>query len=360
MRRRIILLLGFVLLIFLLLGFLTMLFDKYGWSTGFGDRTRKVEPDEEYEHGKTLWDWLELLIVPAAIGLGALWFNSRSRKTDLEITNDRIYEERLQSYLDRMTELLLEKGLRASQSSDEVRVVAGARTLTTARTLDSQRKGLLLRFLHESDLITAERQPESETVATRIIDLKDVDLSEANLIRANLEKADLRGVFLHKADLRRANLHKADLCGAILIRADLRGAFLNEAKLERADLKGANLHGTDLNNAKLSLANLEGANLEGVDLTWADLRAAPLNQANLNRATLYGANLSRAELKGANLKGADLRVADLSEANLEKAKVTTEQLGEARSLEGAIMPNGERPVRVRRFLDRLLRHIKKQ
>jgi hypothetical protein len=48
----------------------------WGWSgnapawTGFGG-----------EPAKTLWDWLQLLIVPAVLALGALWFNYTQKNT---------------------------------------------------------------------------------------------------------------------------------------------------------------------------------------------------------------------------------------------------------------------------------------
>ncbi len=68
-------------------------------------------------------------------------------------------------------------------------------------------------------------------------------------------------------------------------------------------------------------------------------------EANLSGANLSGANLRRTYLTGAalteaNLSRADLSAAALTEAALGRAKVTSEQLGSARSLEGATMPDG--------------------
>jgi hypothetical protein len=48
------------------------------------------------------------------------------------------------------------------------------------------------------------------------------------------------------------------------------------------------------------------------------------------------------DLKGADLREADLRYANLSGANLTDANVTQWQLEQARSLEGATMPNGQK------------------
>lgn len=78
--------------------------------------------------------------------------------------------------------------------------------------------------------------------------------------------------------------------------------------------------------------NLSGANLSGADLAGAFLRETKLIDANLSGASLQGANLSGANLQGANL----------SDADLSNAKVTDEQLAKAKSLQGALMPDGSK------------------
>ena len=109
---------------------------------------------------KTLWDWLELLIVPAMLALGGFLLNSiqhdrdqKRAETDRAIAEDRQRETALQNYLDKMTDLLLEHNLVTPEAKTEAQNVARSRTLTTLRTLDPTRKGLLVSFLYESGLI---------------------------------------------------------------------------------------------------------------------------------------------------------------------------------------------------------------
>jgi len=242
--------------------------------------------------GKTLWNWLELFIIPSVLTFALLWFNlsenERARNAEdqralnqLKIEEERAKESALQLYLDRMTELLLERKLRTSERDDEVRSVARARTLTVLSQLDGRRKGFLLRFLYESGLIS---------VSTRIITLGGAILGEATASETVLSRADLTG-------------------------AELSRVFLSEAYLTRVHLIGADLHGSHLSKANLVSADLRGANLTG-------------------------ANLKGAQLSGADLRGAELNGADLSEANLRIAKVTPEQLANVKSLAGATMPDG--------------------
>ena len=106
-----------------------------------------------------------------------------------------------------------------------------------------------------------------------------LDLSGANLSRANL----------FDTDLSKANLSNADLSWTNLSNANLSGANLSEANLSRA-----NLYRADLSEANLSGANLSEADLFNADLSNADLSNADLSNADLSKTTFYG--------KGAGLK----------------------------------------------------------
>jgi hypothetical protein len=212
------------------------------------------------------------------------------RERDLE--KQRAQEDALPAYLDQMVQLLNDRDrpLRQSQVGDEVSILGRVRTLTVLPRLDGGRKRSVIQFLYESGLITRDGV---------IVDLKGADLSGADLSEA------------------------ADLSGA-----DLSGANLRKATLRRTSVSGGDLSGTNLSESNLSESNLSNANL-----SWA----ADLREANLMGTYLRGANM-----RGADLTGADLSGADLAYANLSEAKVTQEQLEQARFLEGATMPNGQK------------------
>src|SRR5229473_617182 len=85
------------LFLFLCVGLIICTY-QFGWSgTGFLK--------------KTLWDWLELLIIPLVLAAVALLFNRATTRTEQKIALDKQSEDLLQAYLDRMSELLLEKSL---------------------------------------------------------------------------------------------------------------------------------------------------------------------------------------------------------------------------------------------------------
>ena len=204
---------------------------------------------------------MAMLIVPAvlcgiALAYGTfeadrqLEIESRREEAQSAIETNRMNEEILQSYLDDMSVLILDYGLRSEtmkgKGTDvgdmDARVIARARTLATLSALDGKRNGILLRFLLETgmfELIKAERLG---------IDLRGAVIVECDMSGASLNKSDLREAVLVRTDLSRVVFLDADLRGALLI-----GANLTEAALFRANLRGAHLSG----------ANLEGAYYDG-------------------------------------------------------------------------------------------------
>jgi hypothetical protein len=188
-----------------------------------------------------LWDWIKLLIVPAILAGGGLWFNTQQRVREQRIAERRALDDSLQAYLDGMSQLLTDKELplHRAQPGDSLSTVARARTLTVLSRLDSSRKRSVLEFLYESRLIDQEQaflDDQSDLIKRRpnIVSLQQADLREANLYRANLSGADLRWAYLYRADLREANLSGANLRRAYLREADLREANLSGANLRRA------------------------------------------------------------------------------------------------------------------------------
>ena len=193
---------------------------------------------------KKAWNWLDVLVVPVVLAVGAAWYQETEQERDRQRENeqqdrerreanarkelqDEIEERRaqdaaLQAYLDHMSALLIDKGLR--EDPDEyasVRVTARARTLAVLSQLDGKRKGTVLQFLREARLINRECTPRKSRLFKgrvfypRIIGLDGADLSKAHLRRAKLiSTSGEEHVSLKEAILREANLIEANLRGA--------------------------------------------------------------------------------------------------------------------------------------------------
>ena len=280
-------------------------------------------PDRLGFRGKTLWDWLQLLIVPAILvavtfAWSATQTRSNNKRDDRRIAADRAAAEEarqdttLQVYLDQMSGLMLHEKLLSSKEGDAVRAVARTVTLATLRRLDAERRGQVVHFLYEA----------------RLLDTKNVrvDLTNADLSRADLSRSEFVGAYLGGADLRNANFTDDNLGGAYLGGADLTGAHFTRAGLVQADLV----------EAGLALADLRRAYLRGADFYTADLTDARLGGADLRDADFQGANLTGANLEGANLEGATLAGANLTGArtlNLDKFIAGLQRAGQKRFLD---------------------------
>ena len=227
---------------------------------------------------KTSWDWFDLFSIPVALGVGAWLFSKAKGKADRRAALDGQHEAVLVTYMDRMSELMLNHDLFGyitevemkgeADVGNEAYTVAVARTVYVLRNLDEPRIAQVVRFLTAANL------------------------GGRKLLEHNLEGVNLQGVNWEEVNLEGANLIEADLREANLIEADLRWVLLM------------------------------GANLRGVLLMGANLRGAYMNMVDL--------------------RGADLNDADLQEADLKGAKVTPKQLAACGSLENATMPDGQR------------------
>jgi len=223
--------------------------------------------------GKTLWEWFLLLgTLLAALGAIAIPFvvtiiglnftqqqaqlsiaaSERQHQTDIQIARDQQQAAILQTYIDNIQDLLLNHNLRQSKSSDEVAILARARTLTALGGLDPERRGRLLIFLYGAQLIGFE--DTNSKLHNSII-----NLSGADLFKADLSSIDLAYTKFNGTDLSGANLNGADLSGANLSGDNLSGVNLSNAGLAYTDLSGTYLSEADLSNTILSFADLSDA-----------------------------------------------------------------------------------------------------
>lgn len=188
----------------------------------------------ESHPGKTLWDVLDLVIIPVALGLGGFFLNKAQSQNERLIASNEQQEILLQSYIDAMSTLILDKNL-CEMKDPVIRNLARSRTLTVLRALDTpnqdgnnRRRASLIRFLYEMKLVIGEEP---------VISLKKANLEVAYMRGYDLRDANLQGVDLYRVDLRDANLEGVNLENAYLVETKLQGAKLTGANLRNATLK---------------------------------------------------------------------------------------------------------------------------
>jgi hypothetical protein len=228
---------------------------------------------------KTLWDWLQLLVIPLALAavafaLNVAQSNRENRREDERADRERALaadgrrEDALQVYLDQMSDLMLDRKLGTSRAEPGVGSVARTLTLTVLRRLDGRRKGFVLKFLNEGGLINDA--PELPGVTS---DLPDPAF--------RMEGADLRGV---------------------VVRGDLPHVNLDGADLRYADFRGASIQ-----SPSFIVANMRNANFSRAAIIYADFVGAELVRANFSNASVVASDFSTACLTRASFGDAVLR-----------------------------------------------------
>ncbi len=72
--------------------------------TGFGEYIGPVVlPNQTFQRAKTLWDWMQLLIVPAVIAIGAFLLNESARQREMKHNNDIALNELQKDFLTKLT-----------------------------------------------------------------------------------------------------------------------------------------------------------------------------------------------------------------------------------------------------------------
>lgn len=244
---------------------------------------------------KTLWDWMQLLIIPLVLSIGALLYNRSMKKADNAHALEQYREKTLATFIDRMADMILKNELQESKEWGPMGV-ARARILNALRDLDGERKGHLIRFLYDSGVIANEQRKFKSRVY----------LSYADLSEANLENIHLEHVPLFHANLKQANLKNAKLTNTYLVEANLEGANLEDADMESVNLKKANLKGVNL-----KYANLKNAYLIGADITVEELSEAMfLDNATLPSGITYEEWVAKRKPDWNNAKNKDIKISD--------------------------------------------------
>lgn len=126
--------------------------------TGFGESVKDKTETQDLQRARTLWDWLQLLVVSAMIAGVGLWFSweqgdaqrnsAESIARGQQVAEDqRAQDTALQSYVDQMSTLMEDGKLRTSQPGSDERALARTRTLTVLRrATDAERKRTVVRF----------------------------------------------------------------------------------------------------------------------------------------------------------------------------------------------------------------------
>jgi uncharacterized protein YjbI with pentapeptide repeats len=223
------------------------------------------------------------------IAILAVWVAWRQNEISEELTGQQnviTQQQTIDSYFQGISDLVLDPQGQLEDWPLE-RAIAQARTAALLGGCNADGRAKIIRFLSSANLLTPLKRdgllgrPILDGTGGYVVDL-------ANGVRVVNLGMMLAGREVHNTDLR-----NADLSGANLIKANLMNCDLTGANLVGAVLAKANLKGTDLSRVKLFYGNLE--------------TASPRDRQNLP-------NFETGEYTGAVVEDADFsKAVDMSE-----------------------------------------------
>jgi uncharacterized protein YjbI with pentapeptide repeats len=295
---------------------------------------------------KTLWDWLQMLIVPLVLAVAAFGLNfaqtSRDRKReerdaataqraearraarDRAMAADRAHEQTLEAYLKEMADLMTRPG----RATADTQTIAQTLTLVALRRLDGARRGLVVQFLDDAELLAGA----SPGAQQGLFISAGCGAGGHSCHRVGIT------IFLDHADLRDAVLPLA--LGPNTGAVDASGRPIPPATGDAHD--PAWFDGADLRNSDFHGRRLFGVSFVGADLRGANFTGAELGYTSFNDSCLSGARFDRAEIDHADFGGAQGRDVNFSDSRLSKTRFARARLTDV-GLAGASTPGVDWP-----------------
>jgi len=255
--------------VILLLVFKTTLINGTGF---FSVITNNVDVIHE---GKTLWDWLDLLLIPIALAIFAYFSSKEIKKIELMVSIERTRDISLQSYIEKVTDYLSQGSLKIMDTSKneinnevednlthndaqqqakaiEIRRLVTLLTKTTLKMLDGERKGLVIQFLYDAKLITISNIENKPIISLKGADLSTIDFSSELVRISNKLKKDFQHEEFHDIDLSETNLSRANFYGVHFHNSNFNFANCVNANFQNAFIKSSSFLNAILDKADFS------------------------------------------------------------------------------------------------------------
>lgn len=213
------------------------------------------EKEEGKEKIKTLWDWLDLLIIPASIGLIGWLYKDYEKSKDEKKEQENKYSEILESYFKAISDLITKENLLDINNNNTSKKIARSRTILAIENLDGERKGQVLQFLFELDLI---------------------DTNKIDLLGANLANIQCDGIVLKNLTIN----------GVHFGNSSFENSFLENCKFIACDFSNSTFLGASFQNVDFSYSKLNNCNFQYIDLTTLNLEGVELHRANISNSKI--------------------------------------------------------------------------
>jgi len=216
--------------------------------TGFG----AYDESKQGVRAKTLWDWLDLLVIPVVLAVIAWLYKEHEKFKNKNNEKTQRQNQALDDFIKIITDLNLNHGLATTSPKDGTKEIARSRVILILESIEGERKGEILQFLYESKLIDMNPKLVLFGANFNKIQLSGIDLSEA----------EIRGAYFIDSDIQNVNIDNS-----IFIGCNFKNSNFSKSKVYKTDFSYSNLSGCLFNDMDLSSVNFEGANLSKADFS---------------------------------------------------------------------------------------------
>jgi len=137
-----------------------------------------------------------------------------------------------------------------------------------------------------------------ENCQKRSVIMSGVDLTDANMSRADMEVSDLRNAILNGTNFTKTILLRAALSGSTAKDTNFEGIIAS-----RVDFRSTTVENANFQKSEISRADFSGSTLTDVNFSKAELPRVNFKESTLTNVMFQYTNLARADFSEINLNG---------------------------------------------------------
>lgn len=300
-------------------------FFEWDWS-GFGEIVVRKTENYEIRPAKSLWDLLDLLIIPLALGAGTILIQRMEKNRELMLKEDtklRLAGERENLFIkhrielsDSMNEVLMTKGLDTRRDSNDY-----VQLIDTFRKLNGTGNRLLINNIIDQAPSKLKSEIEEYFVSSEEWRSGHFDRSPNMILMIDaydMRAIDFKGVYLYGFAFIGVNNSFSDFSESILRnsvydRCFVKSSNYSNSYLNEIHLVNSTFENTDFSNTFIKNAFIIDCNIINSSFIDAKLKNIIFNRnVILDGCDFRGAEIEHIHFGGAMLDGCDFRGAKIT------------------------------------------------
>ncbi len=266
---------------------------------------RPYDSSTQNVRNPTLWDFLELFIIPTFLVLGGFALDRVNRQRERErqkleaeknqkevahreklkedIERERYQRINLREFMDRIESLYTGKGEELFNINEPARVTARARIKHVLHQADMKRKQHVIDFLLDSSLALVTHGQDKKCSLLEGFSLEQTDFCGLKMRGIDLTHVNLKGAHFENS---------SDLSDACLLNANVSGTNFSETLLSDANLSRVHAN-VESNENRENQTFFSHSQMERCDLSHAELWNVQFDNVTLIEAKFHAAYLHK-------------------------------------------------------------------